>query len=159
MVAITLDNNQNQRFVLRPNRSLSWQSTKRFFLVMVLVSMAIALSFGAVGFWPVIPFAGLELIALGTALYVCARRCHRREVVSIRPGYVEVEKGQHRPEERWLLPRPWATVELLIPPYEQHPSKLVIRSHGRQIELGAFLNERERRALADDLRRAIREGP
>ncbi|MGC1955170.1 MAG: DUF2244 domain-containing protein [Gammaproteobacteria bacterium] len=155
MVAVTLDNNQDRRFVIRPNRSISWEGTKRLFLVMMLLSMVIAFSFGAVGFWPVIPFAGLELLALGLAFYLCARRCHWSEVVSIRPHCVEVEKGRHGPEERWLFPRAWAKVELLVPFYQQHPSKLVIRSHGREVELGAFLNERERRALASDLRRAI----
>lgn len=156
MVAITLDNHQDRRFVIRPNRSISWGGAKRIFLVMGLLSMVIALSFGAVGFWPVIPFAGLELLALGTALYLCARRCHWSEVVFIRPHCVEVEKGRHGPEERWLFPRGWAQVELLTPFYQQHPSRLVIRSHGQEVELGAFLNEWERRALAGDLRRAIR---
>lgn len=155
MVAITLDNNQDRRFVIRPNRSISWEGTKRLFLVIVLLSMAIAISFGAAGFWPVIPFAGLELFALGSAWYVCARRCHQSEVVFIRPHCVEVEKGRHRPEERWHFPRAWAKVELLAPFHHQHPSKLVIRSHGQQVELGAFLNEWERRALAGDLRQAI----
>lgn len=155
MVAVTLDNNQDKRFVIRPNRSLSWRGTKQLFLVMVLLSMAIAFSFGAVGFWPVIPFAGLELLALGSALYLCARRCHQSEVVCIRQHCIEVERGHHGPEQRWLFPRAWAKVELLTPFYKQHSSKLVIRSHGRQLELGAFLNEWERRALASDLRQAI----
>ena len=154
MVAVTFDN-QDRRFVIRPNRSISWRGTKRLFLAMVLLSMVIALSFGAVGFWPVIPFAGIELLALGTALYLCARRCHWSEVVSVRRYCVEVEKGRHRPEERWLFPRVWANVVLLHPCYQQHPSRLVIRSHGREVELGAFLNEWERRALAKDLRQAI----
>jgi len=122
---------------------------------MAVSSMVIATSFGAVGFWPVIPFAGLELLALGSALYLCARRCHQSEVVSIRPHCVEVEKGRNRPEERWRFPRAWAKVELLTPFYQQHPSKLVIRFQGQQVELGAFLNEWERRALASDLRQAI----
>lgn len=123
---------------------------------MVLLSATIALSFGAAGFWPVIPFAGLELLALGTALYLCARRCHCSEVVFVRPHCVEVEKGRYRPEERWHFPRAWAKVELVVPLHRQHPSKLVIRSHGREVELGAFLNEWERRAFAGDLRQAIR---
>lgn len=155
MVATALDNNQDRRFVLRPNRSISWKGTKWLFAAMVLLSMMIALTFGAAGFWPVIPFAGLELLALGTALYLCARRCHWSEVVSVRPDCVEVAKGRHGPEQCWHFPRAWAKVELLVPLHRQYPSKLIIRSHGREVELGAFLNEGERQALASDLRQAI----
>lgn len=159
MVAATLNTNQHQQFVLRPNRSLSWRSTQYFYLGMILLSMVIALSFGALGFWPVIPFAGLELLALGTALYLCARHCHWREVILVGRHTVEVEKGRYRPEERWIFPRAWAQVELQAPVYAQYPSKLFIRSHGRHVELGSFLNEWERCALADDLRRTIRSVP
>jgi uncharacterized membrane protein len=156
MVATTFDADQNQQFIIRPNRSLSWAEIRVFYLAVVVISGAIATSFTMIGFWPVIPFTGLELLALGAALYVCARRCYWREVVSVRSNTIEVEKGRYGPEESWSFPRAWAQVELSLPVHRRHPSTLRIRSHGRQVELGTFLTEWERRALANDLQRAIR---
>lgn len=155
MVAATVDADKIQRFVIRPNRSLSWRQTKLCYLGIVCYSLLVAGGFTVMGFWPVLPFAGAELLALGAGLYLCARRCHRSEVVSVRSDAVEIEKGAVRPNESWSFARAWARVHLLEPIHRWHPSRLVIRSHGREVEIGAFLNESERRCLAKDLSRAL----
>jgi len=58
-----------------------------------VVSLGIALLFVARGYWPVLPFAGLELLVLGIALWISMRRGAYREVISIYPDRIEVEKG------------------------------------------------------------------
>jgi uncharacterized membrane protein len=46
---------------------------------------------------------------------------------------------------------------LLAPKVRWYPSRLVLRSHGKVVEFGGFLNEPERWQLAGQLQRAIRE--
>ncbi|MFA7388188.1 MAG: DUF2244 domain-containing protein [Thiohalobacteraceae bacterium] len=138
--------------VIRPNCSLSWRGTLTVFCSISLVSLAIALGFASLGLWMVLPFAGLELGLLGYALWRCARRSQVREVISIHGGEIAVQRGCRMPEETTCLQRGWARVELARPTYRGYPSRLLIRSHGREVEVGGCLNEAERRRLAEDLR-------
>jgi uncharacterized membrane protein len=71
---------------------------------------------------------------------------------------VAVEKGRRRLRQRWVMQRAWAQIRLLPPRIRWYPTRLVIRSHGNEVELGGFLNEHERRQLAGELRDAINHG-
>lgn len=142
--------------VIRPNCSLSWQRTVAVYCGICVVSLTIALGFALLGFWLILPFAGLELIALAVAFYHCAACAHRREVISIQGGTVAIMRGLHRPEESIQMQRAWANVELAEPQQRGYPARLLICSHGRKVEVGHCLNDKERRQLAVDLRRWIR---
>ena len=142
-------------FILRPNCSLSWQATKVFFVLMCAVSFSIASMFALMGAWLVFPFAGIEMLALGAGLYACAWRATRFEVISIRGDDVKVAKGRRSITEEWRLPRHWAQVRLDLPRHQWYPTRLRILSHGKGVEVGDYLNEEEREALAGDLRKAL----
>lgn len=141
--------------IVRPNQSMTWAQTKLVFLAVAAVSLAIALSFAAMGFWPVLPFAGLELMALGYCLYRCAWGSEMREVITVDDGTVTVERGRKAPESRWRFHRSWLTVRLVRPAATWHPSRLELREKGTSVEVGGFLTEPERRRLADELNDAI----
>ena len=143
------------RFVISPNRSLSWRGNQLFFASMATVSFGIAGVFTAMGYWIVLPFAGLEMAVLAIALYVCSWRTSHCEVVSIVDDHLEVCVGRYRPEHSWTFSRHWARVVLDRPREKRYPSRLLIRSHGRQVEIGACLNDEERRELAKALQHAL----
>ena len=82
------------RFVLRPNRSLSWRGSLVFFLSLFMISSFVAVSLAVMGFWLVLPFAGLEMIALGAGLYMVACRCYECEVICISRDAIRIEKGR-----------------------------------------------------------------
>jgi uncharacterized membrane protein len=145
------------RWIIRPNQSLSWRGVLRVYAVVALCLLGISVAFALHGFWPVLPFAGLELLALGAAFYLCLSRSQRREIVSIDADIVRVEKGRRQAEERWECPSAWARVQLEKSPIAWYPSRLLIAYQGRRVEIGRFLSEDERVALADALRRGIRE--
>ncbi|MCC5858797.1 MAG: DUF2244 domain-containing protein [Ectothiorhodospiraceae bacterium] len=142
-------------FVLRPNVGLYWRTTVRVYVITVIVTLTVALSFTLAGFWPILPFAGVELVALGVALYVTARRGRYREVVRIDERRIEIEKGYRGPEQSWAFDRVWSEVVLEPPAHRWHPSRLVIRCGAGAVELGAFLTEPERIRLGRELRRCI----
>ena len=121
---------------------------------MVLYSLiaSITLFIGATFYWLgyslILPFSGLEVLLLGVALYVTAWRGGMREVVLFTEDAILVERGHHRPEEIQRFQRAWAQIVLERSWNSWYPSRLLVRSHGRQAEIGRFLNEQERQGLA-----------
>ena len=138
-------------FIIGPNPSMSWQGQLLAYCVIVVFSLAIAISFYLIGLTFILPFSGLELLALGAALYITAWRTGQREVILLTEDQIIVEKGRNGPEQREEFSRHWARVILERSWNHWYPCRLFIRSHGRQIEIGRFLNEQERSGLAQEL--------
>jgi len=154
-VVLTQHDSAANYFVIRPNNSLSWRATIWFFYISLAVSLTIATGFAIAGAWMVFPFAGLEMVALATGLYVCARRAMRLEVVKIDADFVTVTRGRSTPEEDFRFQRVWVRVEKQRARINGYPSRLVICSHGREVEVGNCLCEEERERLATRLIHAI----
>lgn len=140
---------------IRPNCSLSVRGAQGFFLAACVAPLSIAAFLALRGFWPVLPFAGLELLVLGWALRASLERRHHRQHITVTEEAVRVESRRRDALEQVVFPRHWARVKLRRPAARLHPSRLVIESHGRQCELGSFLTEEERRGLALRLQRLI----
>jgi len=144
------------RFILRPNNSLSWNGSMICFVGLCAASGSIAIGLGLLGFWIVLPFAGLELLAVGSGLYVVSRRCQVCEVIDITDSTVYVERGYNAPQQRRALPRHWVRVSLRPCRRNWYPSRLLLSAHGQGVEVGGFLSEPERQQLALELRRSLR---
>jgi uncharacterized membrane protein len=155
MVHKTFRQGEGCRFVIRPNRSLSWPQTKLVCFSLASVCLVVAILFTAAGFWPVLPFAGAEVVALVVAFYLCARSGRTIEVVYVKKDRVAVEKGSAGSRRICEFKRPWARVALQPARIARHPSRLLVGSHGKQVQLGAFLTEDERSRLAGELERVI----
>ena len=148
---------QRRTFVIAPNQSMSWKELLLAYCAISGFSLAIAGYFWVHGLTLVLPFSGLELLALGAALYITAWRGGAREVITITDDSVYVETGRAGPVRRHDFQRYWTKVVLRRPWVAWHPSRLLLCSHGREIEVGRFLNEEERRGLAEVLRSAIKQ--
>lgn len=74
---------QLQRIEISPNCSLSARGAGLFFGSLCLVSFGIAGSLALLGYWPVLPFAGLEMGLLGWALWTSLQRRHRHQAIVI----------------------------------------------------------------------------
>ncbi|HZF18015.1 MAG TPA: DUF2244 domain-containing protein [Steroidobacteraceae bacterium] len=146
---------QVERIELAPNSSLSPRDAALFFGTLGFVTLAIAVFFVAQGYWPVLPFAGLELVVLFWALAASMRRRHCRERILVSDDEVAIETQFRGELTRVVFSRHWARIRLRAPFYALHPSRLTIESHGRSVEIGGFLNEEERRRLALRLRRLV----
>jgi uncharacterized membrane protein len=143
------------RIELAPNCSLTPQGAKLFVGGLGGVTFAVAGFFASQGMWPVLPFAGLEIGLLAWAVHASMRRGAEREVILVSDQEVVVERQAAAGSRRTVFPRHWARVKLHGPPAALHPSRLVIESHGRACEVGRFLTEEERRALAARLRQLV----
>ena len=157
MVSSTVDSKRHWQIVIRPNRSLTRRQLQLVFVGIATFCLGIASVFAVLGMWPVLPFAGAEVIAVGVGFYLSAMGGREMEVVSVDSDKVAVEKGRRQVRQRWELQRAWAQIRLLPPRIRRYPTRLVIRSHGSEVELGGFLNEEERQRLAGELQQAIND--
>lgn len=141
--------------------SMSWPLAKRFFLLISAVSLTIAMGFAYSGYWLVLPFTGLELLLLGTALYVVALRNTECEVLHLGPSDLCVahQRGPLQIREPVCFRRAWVRVRLLPGRWRGHPERLELGAHGRYCEIARGLREEERRQLATDLQRWVPARP
>jgi uncharacterized membrane protein len=141
-------------FELSPNCSLSPRGAVFFFATVCVPTFGVAGVATMLGFWPVLPFAGAEMLLLGWALYTNMQRRHEHESIDVSDTEVVVEYSRGD-TKRFVFPRHWARVKIRRPKSRLHRGQLVIESHGRSCEVGQFLSEEERHQLAAELRRLI----
>ena len=129
----------------------------RQLLVVYLSMCAVGLGIGAL-FWIhgapyILPFAGAELLGLGAAIAVYARHAADQESLVLRPGRFSVACTLGRRTEEVEFAEPaWVRVE----PASRDGSLIELSGEGKRIAIGRFVRPELRRALADELRSALR---
>ncbi|RMG33425.1 MAG: DUF2244 domain-containing protein, partial [Gammaproteobacteria bacterium] len=73
--------NGEYQIVIRPDRSLTWGQSLAFLGVMAVTLGLISLGFATLGYWLVLPFAGLELVVLAACSWRVAKCGMRCEVI------------------------------------------------------------------------------
>lgn len=155
MVEIKVQDDQaRQQFILRPNSSLTWPQAKQVIAVVAVVELLIGGAFFWSGMTFVLPFSGIEVAALAAVFYHCLLLGARQEEVSVGPAEVVVRRGRRQVMDVREFARAWLRVEL-VRGEGWYPSRLTLRSHGQEMEIGAFLTEEERQQLARELRAAV----
>lgn len=140
---------------LAPNCSLTDRGARLFLGAVAAGTFTVAGFFTAQGFWPVLPFAGIEVAVLAWATRLSMRRGRLRECIRIGAKTIVVESNGLDAASRAVFPRQWARVKLHGPLTALHPSRLTIESHGRVREVGRFLSEDQRRELARRLKQLV----
>jgi uncharacterized membrane protein len=146
------------RVEVLPHRALPERAMWMLIGVFGSVSAAIAIGFAAFGAWPVLPFAGLEVLVLALALMYYRRRARDGERIVIRGDRVEVTCVRRARESRQEFQRHWTQVRLERDARGWYGSRLTVGSHGRYVEIGALLNDDERLDLYNRLKAAIASG-
>ena len=152
---LTNENELEKTIMVMPNRAMPWQHVMMFYFAIAIVTLTIAFNFYVQGLTLILPFAGLELAALGIVLYISAWRSNIKEVVSVTDEKIKIEVGRNSPETVFEFDRVWVKIVLEKSWNNWYPSRLLLRSHGKQIELGKFLNEQERQCLEVELKKVI----
>jgi uncharacterized membrane protein len=144
--------------VAKPNCSASWRGNMLVLLALAVPSLIAATAFALQGAWPILPFAGLELLALGSSLYYVNWKLQYRHVITLSDDSVWIDKGFYAPKQSWKFPR--RDIGLAIVP-ERHPwdgPDLSLQATGESISVGEFLNRDDSLKLAALLRRELRVG-
>ncbi len=98
-----------------------------------------------------------DTVALGVELYISAWSGCVIEVISVTGDKIRIEIGHNSPEQCYELKRVCPQDLLERPRNNWYPNRLLIKSHGRQIEIGRFLNEAERQYLAKELQKVLKK--
>jgi uncharacterized membrane protein len=143
--------------VIGSNASMSPRQALVFFAGMCLSCLGIATLFAARGFWPVLPFAGIELLALGAALAVVLKHNRYREVIGFDGDRIRVEFGVlgQGARSRCEWPRSLARVWVERGPHPGSPTQLVLACGGQRMMIGSCLTDAERVTLARRLKELI----
>jgi len=140
------------QWLLRRNRSMTPAQLVVFYVALCVFPVVIAGAFWLHGAPLVLPFASVELLALAAALLLYARHAGDREQMVLAPGRLTVEctLGHHTDHVEFVPA--WVRVE---PAHGDH-SLIELSGQGKRIAVGRFVRPELRRALADELRAALR---
>ncbi len=115
----------------------------------------ISTGFALVGAWPVLPFSGAELGLLAYGLSWSMRQSAICEIITLDSVKIRIERAVSGVKCCHEFYRPWVRVDWTSPKGLNEPGRLHLGSHGKRVEIGAFLLEEEKLALAQSLRQAL----
>lgn len=144
-------------FRSQPNCSLTVRQRKKVFLGLAAITLLIASVFGWLGYWLVLPFAGLEVGVLAWAFDALGRQSGDYEAVRICADEIVVERRQAGALECRKFNCRWARLVLA----NARPGgkvKLALRSCGQETELGRYLTDEARLELAKALQTWVKTG-
>jgi uncharacterized membrane protein len=123
---------------------------------LVAVSFAIGLGFAAYGLWMVLPFVGLEVLAVALAFVCYGRHAADYERLEVQNGMLRLERadGARLIERAW--PAAAARVDLVTAEGALAHPHVYLRVRGERTEVGQLLPDERRLELARDLRQALR---
>jgi uncharacterized membrane protein len=139
-------------WLLRRNCSITPRQMMGFYTSVCVLSLGVAAGFWIQGATLVLPFAGLELLALGAALMLYSRHATDNENIRLQAGRLTVEHTSGRATHRAEFAPAWVRVE----PEHGDGSLVELSGQGQRIAVGRFVRPELRRQLAEELRWALR---
>lgn len=143
---------QNIHWFLKRNCSVTPAQLGWMYASICVVSMGIATFFWVQGAKLVLPFAWLELAAVGAAFLVYARHATDGERISLQGTQLVVELENAGRLERAEFRREWVRIE----PKTGDRSLIEVSGQGRSVEVGRYVSPELRSALAREIRMALR---
>ena len=121
---------ESYRFVLSPNCSISWPELLVFYCLTCVVALAVG-------------------------LFITSRKFYRREVITLDPQCTRIEKGVQRIDQIWEFKTAWVRVVDDCREGRGDRRTLAIGVSGESVEVGSFLANWEKDALAFQLKDCI----
>ena len=123
-----------------------------FYLSLCLVSLGVGSFFWLQGALLVMPFAMLELLAVGTAFLVYSRHAGDAEKIMLRGGQLVIELETAGRTQRAEFNRDWVRIE----PKDGDGSLIEVSGQGRSVRVGRHVRPELRPLLAREIRLALR---
>jgi uncharacterized membrane protein len=143
---------QNIHWFLQRNCSVTPGQLGWLYASLCALTLAIAAGFWLHGAVLILPFAGLELAAVGIAFLAYARHAADGEHIMLAGRRLVVELENAGRLERAEFDREWVRVE----PSASDRSLIEVSGQGRRVSVGRYVRPELRPALAQELRRALR---
>ncbi len=149
---------RTRSWMIKRNCSASPRQLALVFASIVAVSFSFGVVFAAHGLWLVLPFVGLELLAVLAAFLCYGRRAADFERIEISGGEISVERIEAGRRSVRRLPVPWTQV--LVQSRQGgrlSPVCVSLAARGERVEIGGHLLDAKRLHLAEELRCALRQ--
>lgn len=143
---------KNIQWFLRRNCAVTPAQLGWFYLSLCIVSLGIGAMFWFQGAVLVLPFAWVELVAVGVGFLLYARHATDGERIYLRGESLVVEFENAGKLERAEFRRDWVRVE----PRLGDRSLIEVFGQGRSIQVGRFVRPELRPMLAKEIRMALR---
>ena len=135
-------------WTMKRNCSMSPQQFVCFYVSLALFSLAIAFMLVLVGAWLVLPFTGIELLAVGVAFAIYARHAVDYERIRLFPNRLVIEQVSAEQVTQFEFNPRWVRIEAGATPRDQ----IRLVSRGETIMIGQHLAQHRRAQFARELR-------
>ncbi len=133
--------------VLQPRTTLGPRSFLLFMAVFGTINFIAGVAFVLIGSWPVFGMAALDILLVYYAYRMNFYASRRYETIRLTDEFLTVLRVSPSGQRRRTRFQPyWLQIQMDDPP--QPDSALVLRSHGRELEIGKFLTPAEKLDLA-----------
>jgi uncharacterized membrane protein len=145
---------QSIHWFLKRNCSVTPSQLGWLYASLCVISLGVGTGFWLNGAPLVLPFAWIELIAVGVAFMLYARHATDGERIELQGGrlVVELENGG-RFERTEFLPH-----QVRVEPQISDRSLIEVSGQGRSVKVGRYVRPELRAALAREIRMALRGG-
>lgn len=144
-------------WLIKRNCSASPKHLAIAFGSLVAVSFAVGAAFAVLGFWMVLPFVGLEIVAVAVAFFCYGRHAADAERIELVDDRLTVERIEAETRRRWDFDPRGVRVEV-----DERGRGLGARvqvclaGRGERVEVGRHLLDARRAELASELKAALR---
>lgn len=136
-------------WTIKRNCSASPKLLALVFASIIAISFIIGAAFAYHGLWLVLPFVGLEVLAVAAAFFVYGRHAVDYERIELRDGVVTVRRVEGTRATEWRARSAWTRVEA-------EAARVHLAAHGARVEVGRHLAHDQRATLVQELRQALR---
>ena len=143
---------QNIHWFLKRNCSVTPAQLGWLYLSLCVLTLGIGTVFWFHGAVLILPFAGLELAAVGIAFMAYARHATDGEHILLAGGRLVVELESAGRLQRAEFNRDWVRVE----PSAGDRSLIEVSGQGQRVSVGRYVRPELRPVLAQELRKALR---
>lgn len=139
---------------LKRNCSISPAGLLGVFAALAAAALAIGAGFALAGAWLILPFAGLEVLLLGTAFVLYARRATDYERIELARGRLTIEVAEALRTARYELDA--SRAQVLLQRTAGCGARVLLRGAGQELEIGRHLDASSRVEFAAQLSRRLR---
>lgn len=142
---------QSSQWIFRRNCSLSPKQLLQWYLSLCVITLVIATGFLLAGYWIVLPFAGIELLLVGTTFVIYARHAADYEMIELQPNLLVLvmADGSRLTQLEWS-PQ-WAKLSY----NGKYRAPLLFSHRGQEVKIGKFIAEKDKSALHRELKAAL----
>ena len=150
MIIANVDSYNSFRVTFKPNSALTPVNKIKVVVLLAMIPMLIGIGFSLIGAWLVLPFVGLEIMAIAIAFYYINNHEADYESISIDGDSLVVERCTAQKISQDVINPYWVKVlQHILPNGDLH---LYLQSHGKEIEVGRYLTREQRELLAKQLK-------